>query len=88
MNLRSGVFTFHKSNLFPNLVNFQSKRKVDVRSVNVFLGLGLPWVIRTIYYAVNGGTYEVDTSGLQFCVALFDSFGAVCVLCLILRYDN
>nr|XP_026695085.1 sodium/calcium exchanger 3-like isoform X1 [Ciona intestinalis] len=54
-------------------------------SVNVFLGLGLPWVIRTMYFAVKGGQYIVDTDGLDFAVTLFDSFGAVCVVLLILR---
>ena len=55
-------------------------------SVNVFLGLGLPWVIRTCYYLVNGGAYRVNTDALDFSVILFDSLGAVCVIGLVFRY--
>ena len=53
--------------------------------MNVFLGLGLPWVIRTCYHLIAGGAYEVDTAGLAFSVILFDSLGCVCVVGLILR---
>lgn len=28
-------------------------------SVNVFLGLGLPWLLATIYHVINGSTFEV-----------------------------
>jgi len=55
-------------------------------SVNVFLGLGLPWVIRVIYHMINGGSYVVNTDGLQSAVSLFASLGALCITSLVLRF--
>jgi len=40
-------------------------------SVNVFLGLGLPWVIAAIYYKNKGQAYEVPPASLAFSVFLF-----------------
>ena len=40
-------------------------------SVNVFLGLGLPWVIAVIYSNGEGETYEVPAKGLDLSVVLF-----------------
>jgi|ERR1712136_95729 len=59
--------------------------------VNVFLGLGLPWVIRTMYYWAQGGAvretgYQImDTASLQVAVLVFDGCGLICVVTLIVR---
>ncbi len=55
-------------------------------SVNVFLGLGLPWVIATIYYKNNGGgDYMVPAGELGFSVGLFLIVSVLCILTLIIR---
>eukprot|EP00892_Ulva_mutabilis_P009646 jgi/Ulvmu1/7053/UM033_0113.1 len=46
-------------------------------SVNVFLGLGLPWVIAAIYYEAKGERYETPAGDLSFSVLMF----MVCALC-------
>jgi solute carrier family 8 (sodium/calcium exchanger) len=40
-------------------------------SVNVFLGLGLPWIIGAVYSLIQGEDYKVNTKGLSFSVILF-----------------
>lgn len=40
-------------------------------SVNVFLGLGLPWVIAVIYSNGQNETYKVPAKGLDLSVVLF-----------------
>ncbi|XP_041363701.1 sodium/calcium exchanger 2-like [Gigantopelta aegis] len=40
-------------------------------SVNVFLGLGLPWVIAAIYWGAKGKTFEVPAGSLSFSVILY-----------------
>lgn len=37
-------------------------------SVNVFLGLGLPWTIAATYYLVNGEPFVVPAGDLGFSV--------------------
>lgn len=55
-------------------------------SVNVFLGLGLPWVIATIYEkAVNDDAYFVPAGALGFSVVVFICCALVCVVCLLTR---
>lgn len=55
-------------------------------SVNVFLGLGLPWVIATIYeQAVNGERYYVPAGSLGFSVVVFIICAVCCVACLLVR---
>lgn len=54
-------------------------------SVNVFLGLGLPWVISTCYHAVKKTKYIVYSGNLTFSVVVFLSFGLVCILTLVVR---
>ena len=54
-------------------------------SVNVFLGLGLPWVIKTIYYKVKGKDVKVIDSNLTFSVTVFLCCGIVCLMFLVLR---
>merc|ERR1712088_673185 len=40
-------------------------------SVNVFLGLGLPWIIASIYHAANGGEFRIEDPSLPFSVLIF-----------------
>jgi len=55
-------------------------------SVNVFLGLGLPWVIATIYNRAKRDThYKVPAGTLGFSVALFLCTSVVCFILLALR---
>lgn len=55
-------------------------------SVNVFLGLGLPWMIATIYEKVkNNAAYTYSAQKLSFSVALYISTGLVCFCVLMLR---
>lgn len=54
-------------------------------SVNVFLGLGLPWVISTCYHAVKKTKYIVYSGNLTFSVVVFSAFGLICILTLIIR---
>jgi len=55
-------------------------------SVNVFLGLGLPWVVATIYNQAKRGTdYYVPSGALGFSVVIFLCTSMVCFTVLILR---
>eukprot|EP01052_Picozoa_sp_SAG31_P031672 SAG31_NODE_3381_length_4338_cov_90.056617_1_plen_857_part_00 len=56
-------------------------------SVNVFLGLGLPWVVATIYsLAVDGTGYNVaEDDNLSFSVTVFSVEAIVCVIVLFVR---
>ena len=54
-------------------------------SVNVFLGLGLPWVIAVIYYESQNDKYRVPAGSLSFSVALFLGVSTTCLLFLVLR---
>lgn len=39
--------------------------------VNVFMGLGVPWIIAAAYYMQVGGTYEVSKEGLSYALVLY-----------------
>ncbi len=55
-------------------------------SVNVFLGLGLPWIIAVGYKQSTQGTnYAVPAKGLGFSVVLFLITSFLCVALLIFR---
>ncbi|XP_050401664.1 sodium/calcium exchanger 2 isoform X2 [Patella vulgata] len=54
-------------------------------SVNVFLGLGLPWVIATVYAAISGTEYQVKTTNLTESVIIFSTCGTICIILLLLR---
>lgn len=54
-------------------------------SVNVFLGLGLPWVFATIYYNNRGQDYKVPSKGLDLSVALFLVVSLLGITTLIVR---
>ena len=54
-------------------------------SVNVFLGLGLPWVIGAAYYESQGSCFKVRAGALGFSVTIFLVFSAVCLGTLLFR---
>ena len=63
-------------------------------SVNVFLGLGLPWVLATIWEEStppeekgydSGGTYYVPSESLGFSVVVFIFCAFLCILLLVIR---
>ena len=55
-------------------------------SVNVFLGMGLPWMIATIYWHVNYSVdYAVPPGSMSFSVIMFLICSMVCFLVLVLR---
>lgn len=55
-------------------------------SVNVFLGLGLPWTIACIYWSSkHDSDYAVPPGSMAFSVIMFLSCSLVCFLVLLLR---
>ena len=55
-------------------------------SVNVFLGLGLPWIIGTIYHKnKHGKDYTYPAGELAFSVFVFLMVAIICFIVLILR---
>jgi len=54
-------------------------------SVNVFLGLGIPWVIASLYYAAKGEDYVVASTGLVYSVSVFTCCAVLCLGTLMLR---
>ena len=55
-------------------------------SVNVFLGLGLPWTIASIYNQVkHGSNYPVKTGPLSFSVSLFLFTALIALIILVAR---
>ncbi|XP_070581172.1 sodium/calcium exchanger 2-like isoform X2 [Ptychodera flava] len=54
-------------------------------SVNVFLGLGLPWVIATIYWGSKGLPFEVKAGSLSFSVLIYGVCAVLCIGLLMLR---
>lgn len=55
-------------------------------SVNVFLGVGLPWVIGALYWnSKYGETYAVPAGDLAFSVIMFLICSVACFIVLILR---
>ncbi|ESO84204.1 hypothetical protein LOTGIDRAFT_92127, partial [Lottia gigantea] len=54
-------------------------------SVNVFLGLGLPWVIASIYWNVKGEQFEVPVGSLGLSVVLYTVAAVTALTILIIR---
>eukprot|EP01065_Artemidia_motanka_P049856 TRINITY_DN8392_c0_g1_i2.p1 TRINITY_DN8392_c0_g1~~TRINITY_DN8392_c0_g1_i2.p1 ORF type:complete len:990 (+),score=311.48 TRINITY_DN8392_c0_g1_i2:33-3002(+) len=52
-------------------------------SVNVFLGLGLPWVVASCYYTANNTCYIIPAGDLAFSVLVFAICGTVCLVTMI-----
>jgi len=53
--------------------------------VNVFLGLGLPWVMGSIYYTNRGEKFKVPSKGLDVSVALFLCTAFFAVALMVIR---
>jgi len=54
-------------------------------SVNVFLGLGLPWLIASLHHYFNGSTFQVKAGDLGFSVGLFTALSVVCLGLIVAR---
>jgi len=55
-------------------------------SVNVFLGLGLPWLIAAVYWKVKADkSFHVPAAELGFSVTLYSICAVICLFTLILR---
>ncbi|CDW53159.1 sodium:calcium exchanger 1 [Trichuris trichiura] len=54
-------------------------------SVNVFLGLGLPWFIASVYWASKGKAFVVPSGDLGFSVTLFTILSLFCLVVIFLR---
>ena len=54
-------------------------------SVNVFLGLGLPWLIKSIYSKTKGYPLVMKDENLFFAVVVFMVCGLSCIAILIIR---
>jgi len=54
-------------------------------SVNVFLGLGLPWVIASMYYGATDRDFMVKAGSLGFSVGVFCVCATICISMLLIR---
>ncbi|KAL8609363.1 hypothetical protein ACOMHN_008157 [Nucella lapillus] len=54
-------------------------------SVNVFMGLGVSWVIASIYWSAQDKTFEVPAGSLSFSVVLYSVCATVAIALLICR---
>jgi solute carrier family 8 (sodium/calcium exchanger) len=54
-------------------------------SVNVFLGLGLPWCMATFYHLGKGTTLMYPAGDLSFSVLVYFAFAVACILLLVYR---
>jgi solute carrier family 8 (sodium/calcium exchanger) len=52
------------------------------QQVNVFLGLGIPWVLATFW---KGGSYQVPAGDLAYSVIIYTACAMVCIAMLLLR---
>ncbi len=51
----------------------------------MFLGLGLPWTLASIYYAIKGEEYSVPAGALGFSVILFLCTSTLTLITIVLR---
>jgi len=54
-------------------------------SVNVFFGLGVPWLMATIYHSSKGTVYNVPSGDLGFSVLIYSIVATLAVILLIVR---
>merc|ERR550525_575262 len=54
-------------------------------SVNVFLGLGVPWVIATIYHAIHGTKFQVKAGALTFSVTIYIICAGIAITLILVR---
>lgn len=53
--------------------------------INVFLGLGLPWLIASVYWHTKGKSFKVDSEGIGWCVVIYSILSVISMGILILR---
>jgi hypothetical protein len=58
---------------------------VSSNSVNVFLGLGLPWVLAAIYHESQGGIFKVESGALAFSVLVYSAVAFLALSLILLR---
>ncbi|CAF4934227.1 unnamed protein product [Rotaria sp. Silwood1] len=58
---------------------------IGSNSVNVFLGLGLPWLIAAIYWKSKNLPFTVKAGDLSFSALIFSICGILCMIVLTLR---
>lgn len=51
--------------------------------VNVFMGLGLPWMIAAAYYMHTGGTFTVSKAGLSYALVLYVAVAVTALLLMV-----
>lgn len=54
-------------------------------SVNVFLGLGLPWLMAAIHWTIQGKEFRVPSGDLGFAVALYTGIAIIGIAVLLIR---
>jgi solute carrier family 8 (sodium/calcium exchanger) len=54
-------------------------------SVNVFLGLGLPWLMAAIHWKIQGQEFRVPSGDLGFAVVLYTAIAIIAILVLVIR---
>lgn len=54
-------------------------------SVNVFLGLGLPWLMAAIHWTIEGKEFRVPSGDLGFAVALYTAIAIIAIVILLIR---
>merc|ERR1712226_1275604 len=54
-------------------------------SVNVFLGLGLPWTMAAIYWTARGESFIVPAGSFSYSVVLYSGTALITLLILALR---
>ncbi|XP_074662888.1 sodium/calcium exchanger 1-like [Tubulanus polymorphus] len=53
--------------------------------VNVFLGIGIAWLVATIVHAARGTTFKVKKGSLGFSVTIFCIFAFLAIIILVIR---
>ena len=53
--------------------------------MNVFLGLGIPWVLSAMYHLAKGTEFRVQSDNLTQSVIVFSTVGTICIIILLLR---
>lgn len=53
--------------------------------INVFVGLGLPWFIASIYWRVRGQQFDIDGKSLSFTIGIYTCTAVAYTLMMIMR---
>ena len=59
-----------------------ARRRAGSNSVNVFLGLGLPWLLQSLYWRAKGSPFNAPAGAVSFSVTVYMCCSLVC-LCLL-----